>query len=317
MLNFSVIVCSALRPLLLKRCLESLVIQTFPIAGFEIIVINNVPDRDAETQLIIQKIKTPVTIRYAIEEVEGLSPARNRGISLANGEILAFIDDDAVADRNWLQNLFSVYESNPDAASVGGMVKLIWETSIPNWLSPSLFSFLSGLDYGDHILQIEKNQTKRHLNGCNFSIKRSVFDKLGGFSHRLGRDHHTLLSGEETEMFIRIQKDGGACYYSPDAFVNHLAPENRMDKQFFRKRAYWGGRSSARIDSIHFNNQIPGSFLQKMIHIPYYLTYSTWPISLINPAKSFQFEIYFWLAIGYIAETLGTITSSEPFTQRK
>jgi glucosyl-dolichyl phosphate glucuronosyltransferase len=304
MLKFSVIVCTAFRPVLLQHCLESIVNQTFPLDRFEIIVINNSPNRDAETRAIIKNVKTPINIRYSSEEVIGLSPARNRGSTLATGEILVFIDDDAIADPNWLQGILSVYESKPDASVVGGKVNLLWETDIPKWLHLGLYCFLSELNYGDEIIQIQSNQTKQHLNGCNFSMRRSCFEDLGGFSHRLSRDPLTLISGDETEMFIRIQAYGGTCYYTPEALVYHLAPENRMNKQFFRKRAYWGGRSSAIIGTIHYSSQIFGILVQKIIHIPYYLLRSIWSQIINDPAQSFKYEVYSWLAIGYILEAL-------------
>jgi GT2 family glycosyltransferase len=299
--TFSVIICTALRHELLQCCIESLTIQTLSPKEIELIVINNVPGSGDEIQLIVNKIHTPIDICVALEEEEGLSPARNRGISMAKGEILAFIDDDAIAAPDWLEAILKIFQTYPDAAAVGGKISLFWETDPPKWLNPDLFGYLGEFDDGEKIISAQKNQ---RLRGSNFAIKRSCVNNWGGFSHKLGRNRNTLLSGEEVELLIRIQAHGEKCYYTPEAVVYHPAPLNRMNKNFFRNRAFWGERSSARIDMIHFSKQVFRNLLRQIARLPYHSLRSFWFLILNNPGQSFLSEIRFFSALGYIIEVL-------------
>ena len=84
---------------------------------------------------------------------------------LAQGDILAFIDDDAIAAPGWLDGLSKVYVDQPEAAAVGGKIDLFWESVEPVWLHPDLHGYLGELDYGDKVMQIRNNYEKEVFNG--------------------------------------------------------------------------------------------------------------------------------------------------------
>lgn len=299
--KLSVIICTTCRHDLIKSCLLSIEAQTLSSNEFEIIVVNNAPEANSEILSIINKLKNLIPIHYAIEYEEGLSPARNHGITLAKADILVFIDDDALAEPTWLEELLKTYCEHPDAAVVGGKIRLFWEGDVPGWLHPALYGYLGELDYGEGVFPIQTNQ---RLGGGNFSIKKSWLEKCGGFSHQLGRNHKSLLSGEETELFIRVWDQGGQCYYNSEAIVMHPAPLHRMNKQFFRQRVYWGARSEARIDRIHFLQQIALKIFSKLIRLPYHLFFSAWYGITNQPAFSFLWETFYLNTLGYIREFL-------------
>jgi glycosyltransferase involved in cell wall biosynthesis len=298
---FSIIVCTALRINLLRKCLESLLSQTISSSAFEIIVINNVVEDEPEIDTVIRQIDTEHRISVATERIEGLSPARNHGIALAKGDILVFIDDDAVANPGWLEEISRVYVDHPESAAVGGKIELFWESARPDWLHPDLHAYLGELDYGNGILQIKKEQ---RLGGGNFSIRRCWLEKCGGFLMQLGRNRKSLLSGEEVELLLRVQANGGKCYYTSDALVYHPAAASRLTKNYFRWRTYWGARSTARIDKIHAPGEIMKNLTSKLIRIPYHLLHSAWFGCTQRSALSFLWETYVWSTSGYFVEVI-------------
>jgi GT2 family glycosyltransferase len=261
--------------------------------------VDNSVGGDAETKWIVQQFDSRLRIRYASEEESGLSHARNRGFSMAESDVLVFIDDDAIAVPKWLEEILAVYGVYSDAAAVGGRVSLIWETEIPAWLHSGLYGALSELDYGEDIREINSSE---RLNGCNFSIKRSWIQEVGVFSSQLGRRGRNLLSGEEVEMALRIRSRGGKCYYTPHALVHHLAPASRMNKSFFRRRVYWGSRSEARMDLMYAPQIVYKTMWHRIIRFPYHWCQSVRLKIKRQPALSFLWETFFWSGLGYLLE---------------
>lgn len=298
----SVIICTANRENYLRTCLTSLLNQSLSDILYEIIIINNVPNEDVSVRKVIEDLGLSGKVIYAIEPKEGLSFARNLGLSLAHGNILAFIDDDAVADKYWLEEILGVYKKYPDAVVVGGKIQLFWEGDVPEWLDPELFSYLGELNYGEVTFPIQESQ---RLGGGNFSILKEWLERCNGFSKRLGRDRKSLLSGEEIELLIRIRTLGGKCYYAPKALVLHPAALYRMNKKFFRHRAFWGARSTARITYLHCSSIARVQMLNGMLlRFPYHFGRSIIFRICKQPALSFLWEIYCWHTVGYLVEVL-------------
>lgn len=234
-----------------------------------------------------------------MEEREGLSSARNRGISESNGDIVAFIDDDANADPGWLANLMRVHGAHPTAAAVGGRIQLHWDTEIPSWLHPDLTCYLGELNLGEGEIALAPHQ---YLFGGNLSVKREFLDRCGGFSTDLGRNSRTLLSGEEIELLLRLRAVGAGAVYSSAALVHHPAPANRLTKRFMRRRAYWGARSDARMLRMHSLMSRSRDLWPRIVRLP-----AAWLRSLSAtlrgyPAAAFFWTIQCWSTFGYIVE---------------
>jgi glycosyltransferase involved in cell wall biosynthesis len=239
-LKFSVVVCTHNRDEVLGYSLQGLANQELPSPEYEIIVVDN--RSTDKTKQVVREIKRKfnnVRIRYIYESELGISVSRNAGIKTALGDIIAFIDDDAVASPQWLLEFNKVYEQQ-GADVVGGKVELQYLGKRPAWLKDALEGWLSKLDKGDEIREICYPD---YLVGTNISFRRDWFDRVGGFDVQLGRKGEKLSSGEECDLHWRMESRGAKVYYAPYAEVRHLVNAERLSKRWFRKRLYHGGRA--------------------------------------------------------------------------
>jgi GT2 family glycosyltransferase len=167
-------------------------------------------------------------------DIAGLGGARNSGIAVSSGSVVAFLDDDAVASPEWLRALMKRY-SDVDVAGVGGSAEPMWESERPAWF-PQEFDWVLGCSF---LGMPESAQDVRNLFGCNMSFRREVLDELGGF--RLG------YGCDETELCIRLRHrwPEKKLLYTPEAKVFHQVPASRTRVRRFLSRCYFEGGSKA------------------------------------------------------------------------
>ena len=173
----------------------------------------------------------------------GLSGARNTGVKIARGDVVAFLDDDAIADDTWLQELARAYD-DPDVVGVGGVARPRWEGgAAPRWL-PEEFYWTVGCSYRGLPTQCD---SIRNPIGANMSFRGEVFDRIEGFSSCMGRVGSTPLGCEETELSIRARRayPGGAVLHVPTAGVEHHVAAERLSWSYFRSRCWAEGLSKA------------------------------------------------------------------------
>jgi GT2 family glycosyltransferase len=217
-------------------CIESLKRQT--LLPKDVILV-----LDPDQKLIeFYKSRVPDDVKIVVSEGYGLSHARNAGVKNAEGEIVAFIDDDAVADEKWLENLVKNYD-DPHIVGVGGFVEPMWERDRPMWF-PEELDWMVGCSYKG----LPKCKTYvRNPIGCNMSFREDVFDRVGYFRVNIGRIATNLISGEDTEFSIRILQNltDSRIVYDPSAIVYHRVPRTRVSLKYLMKRAFYGGFSVA------------------------------------------------------------------------
>jgi glycosyltransferase involved in cell wall biosynthesis/GT2 family glycosyltransferase len=174
--------------------------------------------------------------------VRGLSDARNTGVRAAHGDIVAFLDDDAVASPQWLERLAAAY-ADPGVVAAGGAVVPRWETGRPRWF-PAEFDWVVGCS---HSGMPATRSRVRNLVGAGMSFRREVLEAAGGFSTALGRIGTKPVGCEETDMCIRATAaDAGATIvYDPAAVVDHAVPPARATLRYFVARCLAEGRSKA------------------------------------------------------------------------
>lgn len=236
----SAIICTHNRDIYLGAAIDSLLSQDFS-PGFEVIVVdNNSSDRTSE---VVKQRQGDLRLQYIFEPAIGLSVARNTGAKAARGEILAYLDDDAVAGDGWLQALYTAYQENSQLAIAGGKVTLLWSqgTQAPHWLSSGLAGNLGAYDLGDRLIYIENpGLTPR---GLNYSIRRSFLEEIGGFDPKLGRVGKNLLSNEELLMTEIALERGWQVAYLPNAIAAHNVSPERLKRSWFISRGWWQGIS--------------------------------------------------------------------------
>jgi len=174
----------------------------------------------------------------------GLSGSRNTGIKLATGDVIAFVDDDAVAEPDWLERLAAVFTSE-NILGAGGSVIPRWDGGRPRWF-PDEFDWVVGCTYRG---MPDKTAPIRNLIGCNMALRRTVFDEVGGFQEQLGRIGKLPLGCEETELCIRARQrwPGGEMVFDPSAAVHHRVRLERATWHYFRQRCYSEGISKLQI----------------------------------------------------------------------
>jgi GT2 family glycosyltransferase len=172
----------------------------------------------------------------------GLSGARNTGVSQAHGVVIAFLDDDAVAEPDWLARMLVHYD-DPRVLAVGGSAAPDGPDARPRWFPPE-FDWVVGCSF---IGQPSQAAPVRNLIGCNMSFRRSALDEAGRFDPALGRVGGVPVGCEETELCIRLRqrRPDGVVLYEPAARVRHHVSDDRWTWTYFRHRCFSEGRSKA------------------------------------------------------------------------
>ncbi|MEC0227197.1 glycosyltransferase [Paenibacillus alba] len=234
----SIVICTYNRADLLHITLESLT-QLEDLAQTEILIVdNNSTDHTLDiANSFIHRHAGTLNVHYVFEAKQGLSAARNNGIETAQGEIVAFLDDDAIPCKGWIRTMLTTFDSRSDIAALGGRIRPIFESNRPAWLIPGLELPYTIVDLGENVRTYPANL---HPFGANMAIRKSFLaDHL--FPTHLGRIGSLLLSGEESWLFGEMKKAGKGILYHPSLIVDHFIPDSRLTEDWIKKRYYYQG----------------------------------------------------------------------------
>ena len=225
----------------LVAAVESVRRQTVRPLQIVVVVDHNPP--------MLERVRRDILDVVAVEnrESRGLSGARNSGIAVSRGEVVAFLDDDAIADDDWLESLARGYV-DADVIGVGGAVEPLWAGPEPSSF-PDEFLWVVGCTYRgmpDHAAPV------RNAIGANMSFRRDVFAAVGGFRTGIGRIGTRPVGCEETEFSIRARQHGRASIvlHEPRARVRHRVPAARTTWTYFLSRCYSEGLSKALVAQV-------------------------------------------------------------------
>ena len=255
-LSATVLICSYNRAALLRETLDSLR-GIRSARRWDVIVVDNNSSDDTRQVVTEMASLFPVPLEYVFEGRQGKSYALNTGIERARGEVLVFTDDDVRVVPRWLDEACAALDIDPGIDYTGGPVRPLWDATPPAWLDQTrsdLWGTLAILDYGDAPFIFEARW--RVPVGANMAVRRTLFERLGGFHPSLGRRGRSLLGQEQAEFFARGRAAGVRGIYVPQMEVFHHVPASRLTKRYFRRWWFWKGVSRARVDLLHQRTEL-------------------------------------------------------------
>lgn len=235
----SVVICTYNRSELLSKCLESLTNQTLDKKCYEVIVADN-NSTDNTVQVAHGYIGRLPNLEICREEKRGANHTRNAGVGIAKGEYIAFIDDDALADPDWLLNISEFIGRHPDIHVFGGPHDAFTLVPKPDWFPPEYGIFFLGNEERPVDINVE------WLIGTNFIVRKDAFVSVGGFNEKLGSIQTGISffqAGEETRLLIDLSARGHIIYYVPSVKVTHLIRTDKMRLTYLLVSGYRMGRN--------------------------------------------------------------------------
>ena len=228
------IICTYNRAKYIGNLLESVAKNDLAKSEYEIVLVdNNCTDNTREICEAFAKAHKDVNFRYVLEPEQGLSAARNKGIKEAKGEVIVYIDDDALVDTWYLRTYAEWFAMHPETMACGGPIEPLYETEEPSWMTPYTKALLTAwMNYGDKVREYPKG---RYPGGGNAAYRKEVFDKVGLFNTALGRKGGNLMGSEEKDIFDKMQALGMQVLYLPTPVLHHIIPQTKLEPDYFNR----------------------------------------------------------------------------------
>ena len=240
MIRASVVICTHNRAAMVGRAVEAALTEARATEA-EVLVVDNA-STDATAAVLAAYEDS--ALRVVREPRLGLSAARNRALAEARGDVVAFLDDDALPRPSWLAALLAPYASG-EVACVGGRIRLAFPGPAPGWLPAELYPAFGAFDLGDEPRRLQYRPGDEYPYGGNISFRKSAAVAGGGFSTRVGLRGKVQLQHEETDLCYRLDQAGGHVRYAPAAVVDHAVLPERLTAGWLLTRHRHRGRSEA------------------------------------------------------------------------
>ena len=239
----SVILCTYNRDRYIYNVLRSIAEGTFPAENYEIVLVdNNCSDNTkGECDRFVRDFPD-IRLNYYVENQQGLSYARNCGIRNAKGDLLVYVDDDALVNKEYLATYANFFARHPEAVAAGGPILPQYDgCEEPDWMSHYTRQLVTGkLWLGEKEREFPGDSFP---GGGNAAYRKSVFDAVGLFNVELGRKGNSLIGAEEKDLFDKVTSRGMKFYYLPTAILYHLIPPKKLTQDYFNRLTYGIGVS--------------------------------------------------------------------------
>jgi glycosyltransferase involved in cell wall biosynthesis len=247
--------------------LKSLTAQKYPLIEI-IFVAERSPALLSEVKRFAARNNINNLIAVFNDGEPGLSAARNLGVKHASGEIIAFIDDDALPFPDWAEEMVKTYHDETVIGITGPTLPL-WDDKVVDWFPKECDWIIGCSSWCDW----HEMREVRNVWGMNMSFRREAFNSSGLFQAHLGAmgsentGKHELV-GEETEFSIRVRKKTGKrIFYNPNVRVRHRVYGFRATPMVIARRAYWEGYTKALFHKIYRD----GDDEEKLLGVEYQL----------------------------------------------
>ena len=304
--EISVAVCTYNRADVLPKCLESLADQTADSELFEVLIIDNNSTDDTK-KIALDFCENHNNFKYIFEKKQGLSHARNRAIEEARGGYLAYIDDDAIADKEWLKKIGSVIHNNKDIAAFGGPIYPWYNKEKPKWFKDEFATHF----YGKQHFQLTEQNCPFGLSGSNMIFKKELLNKYSGFSAEYGMNGDKIAFGEESFLFNKMLKSHENIQYFPDIKISHLVSEKNYSLKDAFKRSIQNGKAIAQIRKAEL---LSIDFIKKFCMLG--VSFFELAIFIVPGFFSRAFIYKKLKKFGYFAGYIAAILSKEPLNDR-
>ncbi len=241
----TVCICTHDRTAYLRTCLDSLRRQSVGLDGFTIVVVDSCsgPEAAIEIARLVATVPNATLVRV---DALGLSLARNAGARAATGDYVAYIDDDAQAAPDWVEQIMQVVADSPARPAVlGGRALPVWEAPLPAWWPHNLIGVLTITEWeGRGEYRTKEVPEGIGPYGANFIVEREALLAMGGFTVDLGRRGNLMLSDEDVHLAWALQDSGRSARHDARIVVHHSIQAQRLTPKWLLNRLYWQGAST-------------------------------------------------------------------------
>ena len=245
MVRLSIVIATYNRSAMLMQTLQSVIEQTLPREEWECVVVNNNSTDSTAADFEAFAARYPdYNLRMVLETNQGLSYARNRGIRESEGEYIAIVDDDERIAPEFVASYVALFDDVPDAVAAGGPIVAEYPTGRPRWMSAFTERPIANTMYfGEEVREFPRGRVP---GGGNMALRRSAVRRYGVFDTSLGYVGESLVGGEESDLFERLQIAEAKYYYVPKAVMYHIIPKEKLTTEYLRRLSYNVGVSQLR-----------------------------------------------------------------------
>ena len=301
----SAVISTYNRERFLPGLFDSIKKQSLDNSEFEIIIVDN--NSPGNTKELTEDLKnsSPFNVSYFLELQQGLSHARNRGVKEAKGNVIVFVDDDAILEETYFEKLDYYFKTEKETMAIGSKIFLKYESPKPPlWENKYLNSLHAYFNLGNKKKYFSKS---KYPIGTNMSFRKEVFEKIGDFNVSLGRVKSGLGGGEEKDIFMRMYANKMKVLYVPDAIVHHRIPEERTKSDFIRKQALGIGESerirTTQLGLFNYLSRISSEAVKWIASFVLFFAY----LFILKPQKGIMIiRFRYWVSLGLLFERNNT-----------
>jgi glucosyl-dolichyl phosphate glucuronosyltransferase len=297
--GFSIIICTRNRYDLLQEAVKSLLFQVKDRTDVEVIIVDNQSSDDTSKLLTLNTDFNLQNIILITENRIGLSYARNTGAEKSNFDWVCYMDDDAKANTDFVEVMFSTRE-NYSFDAFGGMFYPWYYSPQPKWLPDEVGTMHQ---YSKETIVLNKD---KYVAGGICAFNKELLFSAGAFPVDIGMRGDIVGYGEENFLQINIRKNGGVIGFNPNWFMYHLVAPYKYSLKWNLLRFYSKGRdSNAYLPPIVSVNKIIIGL--RIIIVPIYLLIRNLPKMLLN--KNYLWQNWVLESFKYSLRMFGRVTS--------